>query len=106
MILPGRALGIFQKTRTKHLKHSQNLKHLLKIRQVSKLRLRTDNEEEYCNKMSGNFLAKNGIVYETNVLYSPQQNGVAERLNHTVIEKARSVLQGAGLGSRTGVKQL
>eukprot|EP00253_Pinus_taeda_P027342 PITA_27342 len=30
--------------------------------------------------------------------YTPQQNGVAERMNKTLIERARSMLSGAGLG--------
>jgi transposase InsO family protein len=73
-------------------------KALVENRQVSKLRLRTDNGGEYCNKAFDNFLATNGIIHETTVPYLPHQNGVAERLNHTNIEKARHMLQGAGLG--------
>ena len=34
----------------------------------------------------------NGIVHQKTVPYSPQQNGVAERMNRTIIEKARSIL--------------
>jgi hypothetical protein len=40
-------------------------------------RFRTDNGGEYCNKMSVDFLAKNSIIHETTVPYSPQQNRVA-----------------------------
>jgi transposase InsO family protein len=50
--------------------------------------------------MFDDFLAKTGIMHETTVPYSPQENGVAERLNRTVIERVRSVLQGASLGQR------
>jgi transposase InsO family protein len=62
--------------------------------------LGSDNGGEFCNKTFDDFLAKNGIIHETTVPYSPQQNGVAERLNRTAIEKARPVLQGTGSGQR------
>lgn len=63
-------------------------------------RLRTDNGREYCNKAFNRFLRRHGIVHETTVPYNPEQNGVAERLNRTVIEKARSLLEDSGLGRR------
>ena len=30
--------------------------------------------------------------------YTPEQNGVAERMNKTLMERVRSMLSGAGLG--------
>lgn len=38
------------------------------------------------------YCADNGIVLETNPAYNPQLNGVAERMNRTLVEKARSML--------------
>lgn len=38
-------------------------------------RLRSDNGREYVNKQFDDFLKKHGIVHETTVCYTPQQNG-------------------------------
>ena len=34
---------------------------------------------------------------ELNILYSPQQNGVAERMNHAILETVRSILHQANV---------
>lgn len=36
-----------------------------------------------------NYCAQRGIQYEFTIRYTPQQNGVAERMNRTIIERAR-----------------
>ena len=41
-----------------------------------------------------------GIVHETNIAYTPQQNDVAERKNRTLIEMINVMLFNAGLGKR------
>jgi len=56
-------------------------------------RLRGDNGSEYCNKEFEGYLTKNGIIHERSVAYSPSQNGVSERLNRTLVEKARCLLR-------------
>ena len=43
------------------------------------------------------YLKQKGIRHETTVPYTPEQNGVAERLNRTLCEKARSMIAHAGL---------
>lgn len=62
--------------------------------------LRSDNGGEYCSKQFSDYLKSHGIVHQTSVPYTPAQNGVAERLNRTLIEKARSMLQQANLCKR------
>lgn len=62
--------------------------------------LRTDNGKEYVNRQLENFLRENGIIHQTTVTYTPEQNGVAERLNRTIVEKARSMLQDSNLSER------
>jgi hypothetical protein len=52
--------------------------------------LRTDNGGEFCKKC--------GIARQKTTPYTPQQNGVAERMNITLMEKARSMLSGVRLG--------
>jgi len=54
--------------------------------------LRCDNGKEYLSKEFDNFLAQNGIQRQLTAPYCPEQNGVAERVNRTVIEKARSMM--------------
>jgi hypothetical protein len=44
-------------------------------------------------------LKKCGIKHQTTVPYSPEQNGVAERLNRTLVEKARCMLMESGLST-------
>lgn len=67
----------------------------LKIKKV-----RSDNGKEYMSKKFEFFFRKNGILHEKTIPYSPQQNGVAERLNRTIIEKTRTMLQDSGLERR------
>jgi hypothetical protein len=60
--------------------------------------LRTDNGGEFCGNEFEEFCKKCGIARQKTTPYTPQQNGVAERMNRTLMEKARSMLSGAGLG--------
>ncbi|KRY03975.1 Retrovirus-related Pol polyprotein from transposon TNT 1-94, partial [Trichinella britovi] len=43
--------------------------------------LRTDNGREYVNNMFAEFLMRKGIRHERMIPETPQQNGVAERMN-------------------------
>ncbi|KAE8693713.1 putative beta-D-xylosidase [Hibiscus syriacus] len=54
-------------------------------------RLRSDNGGEYRNSRFRDFCANNGIKMETTVPMTPQQNGVAERINRTLNERGRSM---------------
>ena len=49
--------------------------------------LRADNGGEYTSERFKSFCAKKGIQLNCTVPYSPEQNGVAERFNRTVIER-------------------
>ncbi|GJU11942.1 retrotransposon protein, putative, unclassified [Tanacetum coccineum] len=55
-------------------------------------RIRTDNETEFVNQTLCEYYEKVGISHETSVARSPQQNGVIERRNYTLIEAARTIL--------------
>lgn len=57
--------------------------------------LRTDNGTEYVNTELEEYLTEAGIQHQTTIAYTPQQNGVAERYNRTVVEKARSMMADA-----------
>lgn len=60
--------------------------------------LRSDNGKEFINKEMANILKQSGIRHQTTVPYTPQQNGMAERMNRTIVEKARCMLFGDNLG--------
>jgi transposase InsO family protein len=55
-------------------------------------RIRTDNGIEFKNTQVENYLDDEGIKHEFSAHYTPQQNGVAERKNRTLIEMARTML--------------
>ena len=59
--------------------------------------LRTDNGSEYTSREFQAYLKKEGIEHQLTVSRTPEQNGVAERFNHTIMEAVRSMLAGAQL---------
>ena len=54
----------------------------------------TDYGKEYVNKDFDHYCKNNGNKREHTVPYTPQQNGVAERKNNTLMEMARCMLHG------------
>ena len=62
--------------------------------------LRTDNGLEYSGKEFTNQLDHMGIKREFTTPYTPQQNGVAERINKTLVEMAHCLLTQAKLSLR------
>ncbi|GJQ98587.1 putative ribonuclease H-like domain-containing protein, partial [Tanacetum coccineum] len=54
--------------------------------------IRCDNGTEFKNRVMNEFCEKKGIKREFSVARTPQQNGVAERRNRTLIEAARTML--------------
>ena len=54
--------------------------------------LRCDNGSEYVSREFMNFCNKEGIQHQLTVPYTPQQNGVSERKNISVMEMARCLL--------------
>lgn len=59
--------------------------------------IRTDEGKEFDNKKLRNILDRRGIILETTAPYTPEWNGVAERVNRTIMSKARSFLVNSGL---------
>ena len=51
--------------------------------------IRSDNGGEYTNYRFNKHCADQGILHQTRVPYNPQQNGIAERMNRTLVEMAR-----------------
>ncbi|GJR21803.1 putative ribonuclease H-like domain-containing protein [Tanacetum coccineum] len=54
--------------------------------------VRTDNGTEFVNKDLTDYYESVGITHEKTILRTPQQNGVVERQNRTLVEAARTML--------------
>ncbi|MCO5572076.1 hypothetical protein L7F22_025827 [Adiantum nelumboides] len=59
--------------------------------------LRTDRGGEYMSGAFKDFLGKKGIKHQCTMPYTPQQNGVAERKNRSLMEMARCMLKAKSL---------
>nr|GFA77121.1 retrovirus-related Pol polyprotein from transposon TNT 1-94 [Tanacetum cinerariifolium] len=62
-------------------------------------RVRTDNGMEFKNKTLAMFFDEVGITQQFSAARTPQQNGVVERRNRTLVEAARTILTFANLPS-------
>lgn len=63
-------------------------------------KFRSDNGGEFCSRNFDNFLKKCGIIHQKTNAYTPEQNGSSERLNRSVVEKAKCLLFDAGLETK------
>ncbi|GEM11218.1 gag-Pol polyprotein [Rhodotorula toruloides] len=59
-------------------------------------RFRSDNGGEYMSRTFDDMLAEHGIIRESPPPYSPQSNGVAKRVNRSIVEGIVSLLAQAG----------
>ncbi|PNX58084.1 retrovirus-related Pol polyprotein from transposon TNT 1-94 [Trifolium pratense] len=64
--------------------------HMIKV-------LRTDGGGEYVSKEFDTLCERDGIIHEVVPSYTPQQNGVVERKNRTIMNMVRSMLKGKHL---------
>ena len=86
------------KTKDQVFECFRNWKALVKKQTRHKLKmLRTDNGGEYTSRQFEQYLKSEGIRHEKTVPKTPEQNGVSERLNRTLVEAARSMLLDANL---------
>ena len=58
---------------------------------------RTDNGTEYISQAFKEYLKSRQIRHQTSAPYTPEQNGVAERVNRTLLDKARVMIAHAGI---------
>jgi transposase InsO family protein len=75
-----------QGTLKRFLKRAQN-EFELKVKKI-----RSDNGSEFKNLQVEELLEEEGIKHEFSAPYTPQQNGVVERKNRTLIDMARTML--------------
>ena len=78
---------------------TEKLIQLIKFREnatrLKLIRLHTDGGGEFINSQLKKFLLDNGTELTTSAPYTPELNGVAERMNRTLTEMARSMLNHA-----------
>jgi hypothetical protein len=84
---------VFQKFRTYQKLVERHTGNKIKI-------LRSDNGTEYCNEEFEKFFQSEGIIRQLSVVDTPEQNGVAERINRAFLEIVRALLIEAGLDMR------
>jgi hypothetical protein len=75
-----------QGTLKRFLRSAQN-EFELKVKNI-----RSDNGSEFKNLQVEEYLEEEGIKHEFSAPYTPQQNGVVERKNRTLIDMARTML--------------
>ncbi|GMF42283.1 unnamed protein product [Phytophthora fragariaefolia] len=63
-------------------------------------RLRSDNDGEYTDELFKAYLNHNDINHEKTMPYTPQQNGLAERMNRCLVEMARCMLYHEGISNK------
>ena len=63
-------------------------------------KLRTDNGGEYCSDEFEQFCKGEGVHHELTIPKTPEQNGVAEHMNRTLVEAVRSMLADSKLPKR------
>lgn len=57
---------------------------------------RSDRGTEYMSKKIQDYFKSEGIIFQCTVGYAPEQNGIAERMNRTLVEAVRSMLVNSG----------
>jgi len=62
--------------------------------------LRTDNGGEFTSNEFNDYCRQHGIKRHLTNSYTPQQNGVTERMNRTLMGMARSMLHFKGLSTK------
>jgi hypothetical protein len=81
------------KTKGECLEKFKEFKALAEKQSEHKIKVfRSDNGGEFISKGFRRFLKDHGIQRQTSTPYTPEQNGVAERANRTIVEMARSMI--------------
>jgi hypothetical protein len=81
---------VFEKFKQYKALVENEIRHKIKM-------LRSDNGGELVSKKFDAFLVECGIQQQINAPYSPQQNGVVEHANKTIMECARNMILAQGL---------
>lgn len=91
----------FLKAKSDAFEYFKEFKSMVENKHDKKIKVfRSDQGGEFCNNDFKIFLKNEGIIHQKTNAYTPQQNGLAERLNRTLVEKARCLLFDAGLSKK------
>lgn len=83
----------FLKEKNQALKYFKEYQSLVEKQTGNKIKvLRTDNGGEFCSQEMENYLKTEGIVHQKTNPYTPEQNGLCERFNRTIVERAKCLL--------------
>lgn len=86
----------FLKSKSETFTYFKQYKELVENQQSKKIKiLRSDNGGEFCSTEMTDFLRKCGIIHQKTNIYTPEQNGLCERYNRSIVEKARCLLYDA-----------
>lgn len=86
----------FLKSKNETFKYFKQYKEFAENQQSKKIKtLRSDNGGEFCSAEMENYLRQCGIVHQKTNSYTPEQNGLCERNNRSIVEKARCLLYDA-----------
>lgn len=95
------AFVYFLKAKSEVFKYFIEFKAMVENQQSSKIRIfRTDNGLEFCSNEFENYLKEVGIIHQKTNAYTPEQNGLSERINRTIVERARCLLFDAKLDKK------
>jgi transposase InsO family protein len=70
------------------------------------VKIMSNNGSEFCNTRVEEYCDGEGIKHEFSSTYTPQQNGVVERKNKTLITLARAMLDDYGVSQRFWVEAI
>ena len=91
----------FLRTKDEAFSSFREWKQLVETQTGKKVKcLRTDNGLEFCNKAFDGLCKEAGIKRHKTCSYTPQQNGVSERMNLTIMNKVRCMLAETGFGKQ------
>lgn len=88
----------FMREKSEVFKIFTKFKNLVENQSNQKIKvIRSDRGKEYTSNAFNKFCEDEGVEHQLTVGYAPEQNGVSERKNRTVMEMARSMLEDKGM---------
>jgi transposase InsO family protein len=95
----------FLKAKSEAFEKFTNFQHMVENATKEKVAtLRTNNGGEFTSNEFNDYCHDNGIKRKLTNSYTPQQNGVTERMNRTLMDMTRSMLQFKGLSTKYWVE--
>ena len=91
-------MGLFIEAKIRGIRSFQRFKaQAEREKELKLICLRIDNGGEFTSKESISFCSEHGIQRHFSTPYTPQQNGVVERKNCTIVDMTRAMLKNKNL---------